>query len=106
MTSTPALLAKTLVMSVDALLRWKSQIFDYQQRTRESVPPQQTALFDIAPRHCDPNRIDPLTLQLQSMSFYRMPADSPGEACLYFVIDSAAQLLLYVGETCRSNKRS
>ena len=47
-------------MIADALLQWKSQIFDYQQRTRESVPPQQTALFDIAPKHCDPDRIDPL----------------------------------------------
>ena len=34
-----------------------------------------------------------------------MPVDYPGEACLYFVVDSAAQLILYVGETLRSNKR-
>jgi hypothetical protein len=39
------------------------------------------------------------------MSFYRLPADSSGEACIYLVIDSAVGLLLYVGETCRSNKR-
>jgi hypothetical protein len=102
---TSALLAETLVMSQSALLRWKSQIFDYQQRTRESVPPQQTALFDIAPKHCDPDRIDPLQLKVRSLSFYRIPADSPGDACLYFVVDSAAGLILYVGETCRSNKR-
>ncbi|WP_199350060.1 hypothetical protein [Nostoc flagelliforme] len=38
------------------------------------------------------------------MAFYRMP-DSFGQAALYFVIDSAADLLLYVGETCQSNKR-
>jgi hypothetical protein len=101
----PVVRPNTLVMSADALLQWKSQIFDYQQRTRESVPPQQTALFDIAPKHCDPDRIDPLQLSVRSLSFYRMPADSPGEACLYFIVDSAAGLLLYVGETCRSNKR-
>ena len=40
------------------------------------------ALFDLPPNHCDPDKIDPLTLQLQSMAFYRMPADYPGEACL------------------------
>ncbi|WP_335093618.1 hypothetical protein [Nostoc sp.] len=34
-----------------------------------------------------------------------MPADSPGDACLYFIVDSAASIVLYVGETCRSNKR-
>ncbi|MEH1772898.1 GIY-YIG nuclease family protein [Nostoc sp.] len=105
MTLTPALRAKVLVMSADALLKWKSQILDYQQRVRENKPPEQTALFDIAPNHCDPDRIDPLLLRLVPMSFYRVPADSPGDACLYFVVDSAAGLILYVGETCRSNKR-
>ena len=92
-------------MSLEGLLRWKSQICKYQQQVRESPPPQQTALFDIAPRHCDPDKIDPLTLRLVSMSFYRMPVDSPGDACLYFVVDSAIGLILYIGETCRSNRR-
>ena len=86
-------------------VRWKSQIAAHQQQVRESQPPQQTTLFEIAQVHCDPETIDPLTLQLQAMSFYRMPTDSPGDSCLYFVIDSAAGLILYVGETCRSNKR-
>ncbi|MCC5652583.1 hypothetical protein LC609_22730 [Nostoc sp. XA013] len=34
-----------------------------------------------------------------------MPTDSLGDACLYFIVDSGAGLILYVGETCRSNKR-
>jgi hypothetical protein len=62
----PAGRKETLVMSADALLQWKSQIFNYQQRLRESAPPQQTALFDdIAPKHCDPDRIDPLQLSVR-----------------------------------------
>lgn len=65
---TPARRAETLVMSADALLKWKSQIFDYQQVVRESQPPQQTALFDLAPAHCDPDRIDPLQLQVRRRS--------------------------------------
>lgn len=40
-----------------------------------------------------------------SASFYRLPANTSREACIYFVIDNAAQLLLYIGETCRSNLR-
>ncbi|WP_160111551.1 hypothetical protein [Tolypothrix sp. NIES-4075] len=48
MTSTPALLAKTLVMSVDALLRWKSQIFDYQQRTPRKCATTANSII----RHC------------------------------------------------------
>lgn len=92
-------------MDAKVLARWKSQIYDYQQRVRESEPGKQTTLFDLTPTHCDPNKINPFSLQLQSMAFWRFPANSPGDACIYFVIDSAAPLLLYVGETCRSNKR-
>ncbi|MEH1998929.1 MAG: GIY-YIG nuclease family protein [Nostoc sp.] len=105
LTLTPARRAEALVMSLEALLKWKSQILDYQQRVRENKPPEQTALFDIAPTHCDPDQIDPLLLRLVPMSFHRVPADSPGDVCLYFIVDSAAGLILYVGETCRSNKR-
>ena len=105
LTVTPARTAEKLVMSLEALLKWKSQIFEYQQKVRETKPPQQTALFDLTPKHCDPDQIDPLLLRLVPMSFYRMPIDSSGSACLYFIIDSAASVILYVGETCRSNKR-
>ncbi|WP_337961495.1 hypothetical protein [Nostoc sp. UHCC 0926] len=104
-TLTPALLTETLVMSADALLKWKAQILDYQQRVRQSKPPEQTALFDLAPtNHCDPDGIDPFLLRLVPMSFWRMPTDA-GSAAIYFVIDNAMPLLLYVGETCRSGKR-
>lgn len=97
--------AKQLMMSADALLKWKSRILAHQQHLRQAQPLQQTSLFDLTPKHCDPDTIDPLTLQLVPMSFYRRPADSSGEACLYFILDSAVGLILYVGETCRSNKR-
>jgi hypothetical protein len=105
LTLTPARRAEALVMSHNALVQWKSQILDYQRRVRESKPTQQTTLFDLTPLHCDPDRIDPLQLEVRSLSFWRMPTDSPGDSCLYFVVDSAAGLILYVGETCRSNKR-
>nr|WP_230967136.1 GIY-YIG nuclease family protein [Nostoc commune] len=91
-------------MSADALLKWKSQILDYQQRVRETQPAKQVTLFDITPNHCDLDAIDPFTLPLQSMAFYRMPTDA-GSAAIYFVIDNAIPLLLYVGETRRSGKR-
>ncbi len=57
---TPAPRQEQLVMSHNALVQWKSQIFDYKQKVRESKPPQQVTLFDIAPNHCDPDQIDPL----------------------------------------------
>ena len=65
---TPAHRAEGLVMSADALLKWKSQILDYQQRVRENKPPEQATLFDIAPKHCDPDRIDPLQLSVRRRS--------------------------------------
>ena len=94
-----------LLMSVEELQGWKDQITTYQQKVRETPPAKQAALFDLPPNYCDPDTIDPLQLQLKSMAFYRMPTDYAGQACLYFVVDSAAQLILYVGETLRSNKR-
>jgi len=86
------------------LQEWKAKIFRHQQQARANVPVQIT-LFDIAPAHCDPDVIDPFSLSLQSMAFYRMLTDNYGQAAIYFVIDSAADLVLYIGETCRSKKR-
>ena len=43
----------TLVMDKLALVRWKSQIYDYQQRVREGQPGKQTTLFDLTPTHCN-----------------------------------------------------
>ena len=94
-----------LVMDKLALVRWKSRIYNYQQRVREGQSGKQTTLFDLTPTHCDPGKINPFSLQLQSMAFWRFPTNSPCESCVYFVVDSAAPLLLYIGETCRSNKR-
>lgn len=92
-------------MTSDSLLEWKAKIFKYQQQARANVPVEQIALFEVAPVHCEPNTIDPFNLPLQSLSFWRLPTDGAGDACLYFVIDNALPLLLYVGETCRSNQR-
>ncbi|MGF1938606.1 MAG: hypothetical protein RM347_030320 [Nostoc sp. ChiQUE02] len=50
LTVTPERRAETLLMSLEALLKWKSQIFEYQQKVRENKPPQQTALFDLTPK--------------------------------------------------------
>jgi hypothetical protein len=95
---------KSLSMDADALAQWKARITIHQQRAKENQPEQGT-LFDVAKAHVDPDKIDPFHLRPCLMSFYRFPTDSPGEACIYFVLDSAASLVLYIGETCRSNKR-
>jgi len=80
-------------MDKDALITWKSRIFDYQKQVRESQPPKQETLFElaglgIAPAHVDPDIINPFSLRLNTMQFWRMPVDSPGHPCIYFVIDN------------------
>ena len=95
---------KNLSIDADALVQWKTKIAAHQQRTKEN-PLVQGTLFDVVKTHGDLDKIDPFNLRPYPMSFYRLPVDSPGEACIYFVVDSAAWLVLYIGETSRSNKR-
>lgn len=99
-----ALRSQKPVMDAKTLQQWKSRVFTYQQRIRNTELPQQVSLFDVPSSHCNPEEIDPFELHLQSMAFYRMP-DTYGQAALYFVIDSASEILLYIGETKHSNQR-
>jgi len=106
-------LPHTLDMSVTALQDWKHAIARYQHHERTHPPQHQPSLLTLdhpsahASAHVDPVGIDPFSLQPETIAFWRFPANSPGDACLYFVIDwqSEFPLLLYVGETCRSNQR-
>ena len=95
---------ESLSMDTGALVQWKIKIAAHQQRTKENQPVQGT-LFDVTKAHVDLDKIDPFNLRPCPMSFYRSPVDSPGDACIYFVVDSAAELVLYIGETSKSNKR-
>jgi hypothetical protein len=92
-----------LTMSSEALESWKQRIFEHQQSATASQP-QQGTLFELAPNPCDPNNIDPFTLQLHNLSFCEKP-DWGDRTCLYFVIDNAFRLVLYVGETDRTPKQ-
>ncbi|CAD5985877.1 DNA helicase (plasmid) [Planktothrix rubescens NIVA-CYA 18] len=58
-------------MTVEQLTDWKTQIFNHQQLILTQQPPQQTTLFDLAPVHCDPDLINPFSLQVHNSQFYR-----------------------------------
>lgn len=96
-----------LLMSREALITWKQQIARYQQQVRTSQPMHQATLFDLgsAADPTDPDRIDPFSLPQQNTEFWRWRAADQGVAALYFVIDYDLSLLLYVGETVKSNQR-
>ncbi|ABW32897.1 GIY-YIG nuclease family protein [Acaryochloris marina] len=93
-----------LQMSDTALKEWKARIFRYQTQVNESAPTQQGSLFDLAQPSTDPASIDPFSLKQQNTEFWRDTFDE-GIAALYFVIDQELPLLLYVGETSKSNQR-
>ncbi|AFY69803.1 hypothetical protein Pse7367_1514 [Thalassoporum mexicanum PCC 7367] len=93
-------------MGATELGRWKDKIINYQQQLRAARSPQaQTNLLELVPNHCDPDAIDPFGLEPRPLSFWRYPEHGASAACIYFVIDHACGLLLYVGETCRSSTR-
>jgi hypothetical protein len=94
-----------LEMSADSLHAWKQRIFQYQQQTIQNEPPAQGSLFSLGSDETNAERIDPFSLKAQNIEFWRSPADEPGLAALYFVIDHELPLLLYVGETCQANQR-
>jgi hypothetical protein len=52
------------LMSFEALLKWKSRIFEHQQRTLNTPTPQQTSLFEPPRSHCDTDLINPFELKL------------------------------------------
>ena len=91
------------LMSQDALIKWKSKIFDCQQKALTLQSPQQLGLFDTAPTHCDVDTINPFELKLHSSQFYRMP-ETGDEVCIYFIIDNTLPLILYIGETQNTPK--
>ncbi|MEG3920639.1 hypothetical protein QUA07_16115 [Microcoleus sp. T3_A4] len=92
-----------LTMSSERLHSWKQRILEHQQFAA-SEQPQQGTLFELAPSACDSNSIDPFILELHNLSFCEKP-DWGDRTCLYFVIDNALPLLLYVGETERTPKQ-
>ncbi len=84
-----------------ALAEWKQRIWQFQQQVQGT--PAQTSLFEAESLASD--AIDPFGLPRQNTEFWRWRADDAGVAALYFVIDYDLPILLYVGETVKSNQR-
>lgn len=101
-------------MSLATLTAWKQRIFQYQRHVKVQQI-QQGSLFEAMPimstvadtlaDATDPETIDPFSLPQQNTDFWRWKAEDSGVAALYFVIDYELPILLYVGETVKSNQR-
>lgn len=95
-----------LEMDRDRLLEWKTQIAAFQQTVRVEQPDEQGSLFQLDQQTVNPTAVDPFYLTLYNFFFFEWPADRhPGKPCIYFVIDTHVPLILYIGETCKANKR-
>ena len=112
-------------ISPQMLQAWKQRVYRFQQNViAEQQAPYQGSLFSNAAEPQmgllaeageeyaataiatpDPNQLDPFTLRQQNTEFWRWKFDDVGVAALYFVIDYELPVLLYVGETVKSNQR-
>ncbi|MCT7975239.1 hypothetical protein [Laspinema olomoucense] len=96
-----------LEMSRDQFIHWKETIASHQQATRDNHP-QQATLFDTGVNQFDPQGIDPFALRQYATRFYDLPhmrLSEEGDPCIYFLLDNASHLILYIGETVHSNQR-
>jgi hypothetical protein len=102
---TAAPLPETLAIEATTLQEWKQRIADYQQPLRSTPVVEQVDLLGQPIRPSIVEQLDPFTLPQQNIQFWRQKTTDAGVAALYFVIDYAVPLLLYVGETVKSGQR-
>lgn len=96
----------SMILSRDALEAWKTRIHRFQQQELETLgQPQQRSLMAAEDQGWRLSDLDPFALPQQNTEFWRWTIPDSGTAALYFVVDAAYPLLLYVGETGTSNAR-
>ncbi|WP_332867509.1 GIY-YIG nuclease family protein [Pannus brasiliensis] len=92
-------------MSKDFLIAWKSRIADYQKGVREGKGAIEQASLFALPKTTwhTADEIEPFALKRYPSDFYDLPPrcfESLDEGgCIYFQIDHAAGIILYIGET-------
>ncbi|MEO0489556.1 MAG: GIY-YIG nuclease family protein [Cyanobacteria bacterium J06659_2] len=95
-----------LVLTASELTVWKQRILQFQQQVRQSSPTTQGVLFaSVRPNQPIDDDVDPFTLPQENIDFWRQSVTDVGTSALYFVIDHTEPILLYVGETIKSNQR-
>ena len=90
------------VLDASSLVAWKTQVITYQKTDAIAPVTTQGSLFDLA---SPTPELDPFTLPRQNTQFWRWKSSDLGVSALYFVIDYECGLLLYVGETVKSESR-
>ena len=102
-----------LALGASELQDWKQRVVLFQTHLQTTFTPTQGGLFDIScaePANTPLDNIKPFELRRQNTEFWRWQFDGVGVPAMYFVIDYATTaqsdpLLLYIGETVKSNQR-
>lgn len=81
-----------------SLEKWKKRINSYQQNMR-NYKLEQKLLMNGYESPWKSDDVDPFSLKTHSDQFYDLPEYKNSQSCLYFILDTAFPLLLYVGET-------
>lgn len=92
-------------MPLVELQTWKQRVAQFQATVRSTPPAAQGSLFDLVAEAAPVDTIDPFTLAPQNAEFWRGQFQESGVPALYFVVDYEANVLLYIGETIKSNQR-
>ncbi|MEL6158373.1 MAG: GIY-YIG nuclease family protein [Cyanobacteria bacterium J06623_5] len=104
-----------LKVSAAELKSWKKRLIGFQ--THLTPAAAQGDLFEdvfnaasVCAEDAAASSIDPFSLRRQNTEFWRWQFDDVGVAAMYFVIDYGAialgsPILLYIGETIKSNQR-
>jgi len=100
----------TIDQDAIGLDQWKQRVLAYQQMNHhQTTPSTQGSLFDlpdVSPSGMSEKLVvDPFQLPRQNTQFWRWNAQDAGVSALYFVIDYDCSLVLYVGETIKSESR-
>jgi hypothetical protein len=98
-------LNQTPPLSAIALQNWKQRVQGFQATVRTEPDNNQGSLFDGGGSPSPAATLDPWALPQRNAEFWREQFHEAGESALYFVVDSGASLLLYVGETVKANQR-
>jgi hypothetical protein len=91
-------------MPTAELQSWKQRVAQYQAGVRSGPAIAQGSLFDLT-EASPADTLDPFALSPQNAEFWRGQFQESGVPALYFVVDHEVNLLLYVGETVKSNQR-
>lgn len=95
-----------LPMSAATLQAWQQRVHRFQQQVIVHAIPEQGSLFSSDPTPAEvAESIDPFGLPPLNTEFWRWQVEDAGVAAYYFVVDHHWPIVLYIGETVKSNQR-